>query len=98
MNQTSLTVSRIGVGVFPPILTSLFLPNPTSHNLAWGGNKKNAKIPPVNNYPNEFYNYKISLIQKKHKLFSPVDIYPFYFYNYNQNDKLLVTFSMGVLN
>jgi len=46
MNQTSLTVSRIGVGFFPPILTSLFLPNPSSH--------------PVDYYPFYFYNYKES--------------------------------------
>lgn len=90
MNQTSLTVSHIGVGVFPPTTPDpLFLPNPTSHNLAWGGNKKNAKIPPVDNLLNDFKNYKKILIQKKPKLFSPVDIYPFYFYNYSKSDKLL---------
>jgi len=58
MNQTSLTVSHQGVGVFPPT-TNSSLPNPLSH---------------------------------------PVDYYPFYFYNYKESDKLLVTFSMGVLN
>ena len=70
--------------------------NYTNDYLAWGGNKKNAKIPSVDNYLNDFYNYKKILIKKNHKLFSSVNIYLTYFYNYKKNYKLFVTLRMGV--
>jgi len=69
--------------------------NYTNDYLAWGGNKKNAKIPSVDNYLNDFYNYKKILIKKNHKLFSSVNIYLNYFYNYKKNYKLFVTLCMG---
>lgn len=89
------TVSRGNISFTSPLDAPA--DNYNNDYLAWGGNKKNAKIPSVNNYLNDFYNYKKILIKKIHKLFSSVNNYLTYFYNYKKNYKLFVTLRMGVL-